>query len=127
MSHRTGITGGTVSGMVAAADYRTKRYYAMVESTIDTATLAGAGVHIRGVLVNEPNIGKVAEVQTSGQTKGVAGAAITTQGLLTTDSSGRFILASGAGVKFNAVALETAAAAGNIIDIELIGAGVLHA
>lgn len=127
MSVRTGKIGGTVTGLVAAADYTAKRYYAMVESTEGTATLAGAGVHIRGVLINEPASGGVADVQTSGQTKGVAGAAVTTQALLTTDSGGRFIIASGAGVKFSAVAIGTAAAAGDIFDIELIGAGVLHA
>lgn len=126
MAKRTGRIGGTVAGLVAAASYITKYGYGMIQSTEGTATIAGSGVHILGVLVNEPASGAVAEVQTEGQCKGVAGAAVTIDAWLTMDSSGRFIDASGAGVKFSAKALASADAAGDLFDIQLAW-GVLHA
>ncbi len=107
--------------LVAAADLSTKQYYAVkVDSNGKIALCSSAGEFVTGILQNKPVAAEAAQVQHSGTTKAVAGAAITAGARVMTNASGKVItLATSASIACG-VALESAGADGDIIEIALI-------
>lgn len=82
---------------------------------------ATGGVAIYGILQNTPSLGQAADVGILGISKAVAGAALTFNDPLMTDTSGRVITATSTNHRF-ATALESATAAGQIITVMIHGA-----
>lgn len=111
---------GRVNGQcVAAADLRTARFKFVkitAARAVNLATVAGEAV--LGVLQNTPNTGAEAEVMIGGQTKVIASAAIAAGAKITTTAAGLAVTA-GAGNIPRGIALEAAAAANDVISIEL--------
>lgn len=91
-------------------------------SNANQVVVAGANALILGVLNNAPKAGEAADVQgvRGSSAKVLAGAAITAGDNLQTDSSGRFITATGAAQKVCARAVEAATAAGDLIEAVLL-------
>lgn len=79
------------------------------------------GVAIYGILQNQPKSGQAADVGIFGVSKAVAGASLTANDPLMTDSSGRVITGTSTNHRF-ATALESATAAGQIISVLIHGA-----
>ena len=77
---------------------------------------------ILGVLANNPKAGEAAQIQSvrGSSAKVLAGAAITAGDKLITDSSGRFITASGAAQLVCGIAMEAATGAGDLIEAVLV-------
>jgi hypothetical protein len=81
---------------------------------------ATGGVAIYGILQNTPGQGQAADVVISGISKAVAGAAVSANDPLMTDSSGRVITATSTNHRF-ATAIESASGAGQIITVLVHG------
>jgi len=112
--------------MVAAADYSAAANVGKVVK-IDTAAdyqvvlVASLGARGDGILMNNPALGKAAEVDTDGMTKALCGAAVASGGLeLTPDATGRLITAVSTNFVM-AISVSTTAAAGEWIAIKLMG------
>lgn len=93
---------------MAAADLRTKQYYAVKLDTAGKIVLAGDGESAIGVLQDTPNTGEVGSVMTLGVTFGKAGDAITAGSNVASDAAGKFVTAGG-GDAVIGTALKTAA------------------
>ena len=112
---------------VADADLSANQYRAVVATANNGGNgvaLAGANTKILGILQDKPNAnGKACAVCVEGPTRAVAGAAFARGDLLKTDANGRLVAAAGeaAGVVVQvvAMALEAAAAAGDIKEVVL--------
>lgn len=116
------IPGFKVGTQVAATDLTASRHRFVVLNTTGKVALAGtAGVKALGVLQSPAAAGEAAEVMIDGVTKVIAGAAIANTGPITTDNQGRAITAA-TGNTVNGIALQTAAAAGEVIAV-LLGYG----
>lgn len=119
------IPGFKIGTQVAAADLTASRHRFVTLDTSGKVALAGtAGVKALGVLQSPAAAGEAAEVMVDGVTKVIAGAAIAATGPVTTDSQGRAITAA-ATHTVNGVALQTAAAAGEVIAVLLGYGGVV--
>lgn len=92
------------------------------DSTAGQVVIAGSNALILGVLQNNPKALEAANIHSvrGMSCKVLAGAAITMGDALITDSSGRFITATGAAQKIVARAMEAASAAGNLIEAVLL-------
>ena len=118
------IPGDTVS-LDAAGDLSANKFH-FVTAASGVATLAGAGVHVVGVLQNDPAAaGRAAAIVTSGVSKVVAGAAVAANANVTPNASGRAVTA-GMGDVVAGIALEAAGADGEIISVQLRAAGQLN-
>jgi hypothetical protein len=77
---------------IAAADLRTKKYYAAKISAANTVDLAGAvGDTFGGVIVVENDIAKGVVCRLIGLSKAISGAAVTLGAYITVDGAGKFI------------------------------------
>lgn len=79
------------STALAAANLSANQFYAVTVGVSGVALVAAAGVGGVKVLVNKPQQGDPAQLWDIGETKMIAGAAVTVGQILMTDSSGRFI------------------------------------
>jgi len=107
------------SSMTAAADYRTNQYFGVTQTGDQQVTLAGANAVIFGVLNNKPNSGETAEVirANSGVVAKVKlGGTVARRNPLTTDSAGKFVVAT-TGQNAAGYAM-SAGVANDIIEIE---------
>ncbi len=87
-------TGGDIS-VLAGADLSAKQFFVVKDNGSNAAVLSAAGTDTHlGILQNKPTSGKVGAVRTAGISKAVAGAAITSGALLTSDGAGKVIAAS---------------------------------
>ena len=90
------------------------------------ATQAGAGVHVIGVLQNDPAAqGREAAIMADGVSKVVAGAAVAVNANVTPDANGEAVTA-GMGDVVAGVALQAAGAQGEIIAVLLRSGGQLN-
>lgn len=105
----------TIPGLVAGADLSAKQYHFIVGGAADRAVVAaGANAIALGVLQNAPALGQTAVVGRNGNTKLQAGAAFARFVPLTSDANGAAVVAT-TGQRYNAIALEAAGAAGDIV------------
>ncbi len=112
------IPGFTIP-LEASADLSASQFCAVISDANGRAAVAGAGVHIIGVLQNKPaSLGAESSVMVDGVTKMVAGAALTVGGAVKSDASGRAINAV-ATDKAIGFALTPAAAAGELTSVLL--------
>lgn len=103
----------------AAADLRTKQYYAVKITDVDTVNLtAAAGEKAIGILQNKPNTGETAQIMCMGVTKVIAGAAISVGAIVEADNGGKIIAATAAKVGIG-TALQAASNDGDLITIFL--------
>lgn len=77
--------------LVAAADLSAKQFYLIKVDSNGAAALCGDGEMAIGSLQNKPTSGLIAEIQTGGVAKIVAGAVTTRGGLLASDANGKVI------------------------------------
>lgn len=115
----TDVTNGNAQGTT----YKNGVGMAVIpDSAAGSIIIAGANARIIGVLQNNPKAGEAANVGAvrGASYKVLAGAAITMGDDLITDSSGRFITATGAAQKVVGRAMEAASAAGNLIEAVLL-------
>jgi len=75
--------------LLAAADLRTKQFFAVKVNSAAAAALCGAGDFACGILQNAPNTGEVAKIRVFGISKFIAAAAQTIGAQLESDSSGK--------------------------------------
>lgn len=108
----------------AAADLSTHQHKAGVVDSNGRVALAGTkGLPIAGIIQNKPNALNVAtDLMQTGITKWVASAAIAAGARVTTENDGRAVTAATGNVVCG-IALEAAAAAGNVIAVLLTGSG----
>lgn len=95
-------------------------------TTNNGVALCGAGVRADGVIYQKPRatIGTAVGVIILGTAEVVAGAAVATGAMVTSDATGRAITAA-TGNAVNGTAMNAAAAAGDVIEVRLHSAGVL--
>lgn len=121
------IPGFKLGTLRAATDLTGDRYrFVVINATGQIARLNTAGGRADGVLQGPHPANEAAEVTVSGVTKMIAGAAIANTGPVTSDSQGRAVTAV-TGNTINGIALETAAAAGEVIAVLLGYKGVVPA
>ncbi len=115
---------GAIS-MQAGGDLRTKQYHILRTSAAGVTNLASrttaaqtAVADVSGVLLNKPNSGQAASMAVTGECKVVAGAAITQGVNVTTNASGRAIVAA-SGDWTIGTAQEAAGADGEVIRVLL--------
>lgn len=106
---------------IAGADLSAAQYRFVEPGAGGTVTrVNAAGEAVLGVLQNNPGSGQAATVALTGsRTKLVAGAALSENDDITTDNQGRAITAA-SGHRPHGIALEAAAAAGDIISVLLV-------
>lgn len=89
---------GIYPGAIAAADLSNQQYHFMrtvgtTERSVNQASF-DTSTDLLGILVNKPKAGEFASVKQIGETFLIAGAAVDANALLTTNSSGRGIVAN---------------------------------
>ena len=109
------------SGLLAAADLSGKQFYAVTVGASGVSLVAQAGTAGVKVLTNKPQQGDACALVDIGETKAVAGAAITKGARVMTDASGRFIpyVNNGTNVPVGEARM-AASNAGDVITIFLI-------
>lgn len=120
------IPGFKLGTQVASAALTERHRFVELTTTGTIAQVDTAGAAAIGVLQDTVAAGDAAEVTITGVSKVVAGAAITSTGPVTSDSQGRAITAA-TGNTVNGIALQTAAAAGEVIAVLLGYGGVVPA
>lgn len=118
----------------AGVDLSASQYKAVKLDADGNAVLAGAGEFAVGILVDDPKLGQTATIQVSNVSKAVAGAAFQAGDLLTPNATGQLVEATVAaantttgaitGDKVLALALQDAGAAGQIVPVVIIHAGL---
>ncbi|MGG1598480.1 hypothetical protein [Paenibacillus naphthalenovorans] len=130
----------------AGADLSGSQYKAVKLDADGKAVLAGAGEFAVGILVDDPKLGQTATIQVANVSKAVAGAAFQAGDLLTPNATGQLVEANAAtadtgtgevtdttadtgtgaitGDKVLAIALQDAGAAGQIVPVVIIHAGL---
>lgn len=125
------IPGLKLGTQVAAAALTNRYRFVTFGADASIAQVGTAGARSVGVLQSPAEAGKAAEVMVSGVSKVVAGAAITlaASGVtpVTSDNQGRAITTTTAGHQLNGIALEPAAAAGDVIAVLIGNYGVVPA
>jgi hypothetical protein len=108
----------------ADADLSARQYRFVTATASNGCALAGANARALGVLQNKPKSGEAAAIQTEGQTKVVAGGAFAVGDYVKSDANGKAVQvtgeAAGTIVELLGIALEAAAADGDIVEIQLI-------
>jgi len=104
-------------GLVAAADLSGKQYHVMRLSAAETTNQASLATDsaIAGVLQNKPESGEAATVAYAGFSKVVAGAAVSANALITSNSSGRAVAVASGGMAIGR-AMIAAGADGDVIE-----------
>lgn len=112
---------GNTRTMNAGADLSSSQYRGLRRtSTARQALVAQAGAaNFAGVLLNAPTSGRAATVQTTGRVKMVAGEIFTLPAKITTDSTGRAVVADTTNDNVIGVAVTAAAAVGDIVEVDL--------
>jgi hypothetical protein len=107
----------------AAADLSTKQHHLVRLSGANLCNQASEAVNagLIGVLQNKPKSGEFATVAYQGQSKVVAGAAITAGARITTNGSGRAVATSALSQMVIGQALEAAGANGEVISALILG------
>ena len=119
-------TPGFSFSLEAAADLSAEQHTFMVANASGEAAQAGAGVHTIGVLQNDPSAqGRAAAIMADGVSKVVAGAAGAAGANVTPDANGEAVTA-GMGDVVAGIALEAAAAQGELIAVLLRSGGQLN-
>lgn len=118
----------------AGSDLSSSQYKAVKIDADGNAVLAGAGEFAVGILVDDPKLGQTATIQVANVSKAVAGAAFQAGALLTPNATGQLVEATAAtadtttgvitGNKVLALALQDAGAAGQIVPVVIIHAGL---
>ncbi len=118
----------------AGVDLSASQYLAVKLDANGNVVLAGAGEAALGILADDPKQGQQATVQVRDVAKWVAGAAFDVDTLLTPDANGRAVAATAAsadtgtgaitGSKVLALALKAASAAGEIVPVLIVHAGL---
>lgn len=104
----------------AAADLSTKKYYILKQDSSGNVAIATLATDpIVGVLQNKPKSGEDALYRFLGTTKVVAGAPISINDKVTTNSSGKAIATTTDKDTVIGLALEAAGADGDIIEIQM--------
>lgn len=105
---------------ISESDYSAKQYYlAKAGSAANSCVLSSAAAdRTIGVVQNNPIVGEPATVRFLGTTKVVASAAITKGAQLTSAASGKVVATTTADEKIIGIALEAAAADGDIIEMQ---------
>lgn len=108
----------------ASTDLSAKQFFFIETSSSSEAALSGAGEVVTGVLQNKPDAaGKSASVRVYGVSKVTAGAAITAGAEVSSDANGK-AATSTTGDYIVGIALEAAAADGDIIAVLITHAGI---
>ena len=106
----------------AAADLRTHQYHflrAPAAGTVNVASEAAGGANdLIGVLQNKPNTNEAARIAYFGESKVVAGGALTANTFITTNGSGRAAAADSGDMALGLV-LETAGADGEVVRAQI--------
>jgi hypothetical protein len=106
----------------AAADLRTHQYHflrAPAVGTVNVASEAAGGANdLIGVLQNKPNVNDHATIMFFGESKIIAGGAVTANTFITTNGSGR-AAAADSGDMAAGLALETATTDGEVIRAQI--------
>lgn len=112
----------------AETDLRTKQYYFVELGTNanEVDVCDGATDLPIGVLQNEPNIGEGANVRILGTTKVIASTTILKGAYVGTTNEGKAVTKSTAKDIVRGIALEAATAAGDLIEILLVGPYTLN-
>jgi len=108
----------TKISLIADGDQSGNQYKFLKGDTTGVALQDGAGLACIGVLQNKPTDAQVAEVGVMGVTKVAAGAAVARWANVQSDATGRAIAAIAADFS-QGIALEAAAAAGDVIAVLL--------
>ena len=96
------------------------QYRFMKISAADTITRTAASSDLSlGVLQNNPKLGEACELAYHGETKVEAGAAVAAGAEIMSDTSGRAVTAATTGNRTMGIALNAAAAAGELITVIL--------
>ncbi len=121
--------------LTAGADLSAAQYCFVKANANGQAVLAAAGEPVIGVLQNKPANGQVAQVRIYGVTKVVAGGAVAKGALVASDAAGKAKTAvvttanttTGAltGSHVAGIALQSAAASGEIIPVALLPMGAV--
>lgn len=115
----------SIPGAYASADLSTKQFFFVNEGATGIALNTTSGGIVHGVLQNKPSAaGRSANVAVYGVTKVVAGAAITKGANVMSDAAGKAITATATDY-LRGIALEAAAADGDIISVLLLGPTVV--
>ena len=99
--------------------YKQVRISGAADKTVLKADAAGDAKQLTFTLLNKPRQGEGAVVAFGGRTLAEAGAAFARELQLETDATGRLIQRSGNGF-VNAVAIEAAAAAGEVVEVYVL-------
>lgn len=108
---------GCVRAETAGADLSAAQYLG-VKFSSGSIVLAGAQEAI-GVLTNAPASGARADVAVTGVVKAVAAAAISAGAWVTSDANGKMVATTTAGQKILGIAMDAAAADGDVIAVAL--------
>lgn len=113
----------------AAVDLSAKQYFIVkLDANGRIVLAAAAGDTLLGILQNDPSaLGRPGTVRQLGISKAVAGAAITLGDEVISDGAGKVISTATAGDRILGVALEAAAADGDVISISMTGPYDRHA
>lgn len=113
-----------IGTQLANADLRTAQFLCVKlvndSGKAEVALNTTSGGKIAGILQNKPNTDEPADVQVVGVSKAVAGAAITAGVNVMSDAAGKVILAATAGSTMVGIALTSAGALNEIIDVLLL-------
>lgn len=109
--------GLTLGHMVAAADLSGNRYYTGQINSSGQVALGGAAA-AQGVIMNAPASGEAVLLQVAGLAKVVAAAAITAGDIVASNAAGK-VAAATTGQRALGIAVEAAAADGDVIQILL--------
>lgn len=109
----------------AATGGVSKNTFVKLGSTAGEVTTAGAGDAVLGVALNDAAAGADVEVQPYGIASVIASAAINAGAKIKSAASGKAVTASTANDVVYAIALEAAAAASNVIKVQVGYAGVI--
>jgi hypothetical protein len=120
------IPGFKVGTQVAAANLTANRFVTF-NTAGKVAQVGTAGAKADGVVTDAVSADEATPVETHGVAMVEAGAAIANCGPVTSDNQGRAIATTTAGHHLNGIALETAAAAGEIIAVLVTYKGVVPA
>jgi len=106
----------------AATDLSGNQYYFVKQTGDGEVNLCNTlGEFSYGVLQNKPESGKAANVRLEGTSKVVASGAIARDSYVTTNASGKAVATTTAGHFVRGIALQSASADGDIIEIWLTG------
>ncbi|MCK4454537.1 DUF2190 family protein [Candidatus Parcubacteria bacterium] len=106
---------------LASEDLSAKQYYfVQMDSSGDMEIGEGATDLLLGVLQDKPESGQAGTYRHEGTTKVVASGAIAIGADVTSDAAGKAVTTTTQGDKVKGIALEAAAADGDIIEIQLV-------